>query len=123
MMPDAPARLSTTICCPMDFDTAGPRMRAFTSTVPPGGNGEIMRIAWSGYFAVCAHAADAPSSATASTFVRTLFMSFPPLGFAPILRRVTKDAKDAKKALLRIAKAAKDARGRNVFQGRQDNAK
>src|SRR5258705_326678 len=56
MTPEAPERLSTTICWPSAFDTAGPRIRAFTSTVPPGGNGTIRRIGRSGYFAGCANA-------------------------------------------------------------------
>src|SRR5262245_21971586 len=80
MMPDAPARLSTTTCWPIDFVTPGAMIRAFTSTVPPGGNGEISRIARSGYFAPCAHAAcvQVATSAIVSAPINALAMLPPP---------------------------------------------
>jgi hypothetical protein len=44
MMPAAPARLSITICCPMDSFRRVPTMRLSVSTALPGAFGTSMRI-------------------------------------------------------------------------------
>ncbi len=47
MLPDAPARLSTTTCCPSSSVILGWMMRPTKSDEPPGANGMIMRTAGS----------------------------------------------------------------------------
>ena len=41
MVPPAPARFSTTTCCPQVSDRCCPRIRDTTSAIPPGGKGTI----------------------------------------------------------------------------------
>src|SRR5688572_26033923 len=66
MVLPAPARLSTTICCPSASPSFGEMTRVRISVPPPGANGTITRIDLPGY--VCATAAAvATSSASPKT--------------------------------------------------------
>src|SRR5688572_4395518 len=56
-MPDAPVRLSTTICWPSGLARSLATRRAIRSTLPPGGNGAMMRTGLAGYSAAKAWAA------------------------------------------------------------------
>src|SRR5882672_2835547 len=51
MVPPAPPRLSTTICCPNAADHDWPTRRAVASTDSPAGNGTTMRMGLAGYCA------------------------------------------------------------------------
>ena len=63
-----PGRLSTTTCCPRDFDISGARMRETVSVALPGACGTMNRIGLSGYSAnALPPAKSAAASATAST--------------------------------------------------------
>src|SRR5258706_7181056 len=48
MLPEAPARLSTTTCCPHASERSAASRRATRSTLPPGGNGVMMRTGLAG---------------------------------------------------------------------------
>jgi hypothetical protein len=49
MPPFAPARLSTTTCCPICFASSPPITREMMSGVPPGADGTRKRIGRFGY--------------------------------------------------------------------------
>src|SRR5258705_11929433 len=66
MLPDAPARLSTMTCCPHALPRSALSSRATRSTLPPGGNGVMMRTSLAGNSAAKAVAA-ANTAANAAT--------------------------------------------------------
>src|SRR6185436_15030844 len=57
MLPDAPPRLSTMICCPSGLPRSVSSNRATRSTLPPAENGAMMRTGFVGYSAAKAGAA------------------------------------------------------------------
>ena len=74
MLPDAPLRLSTTICWPSGFASSFATIRATRSTLPPGGNGEMMRIGLLGYVA-CAKARPDTTKRSRDTTAVCIFLT------------------------------------------------
>src|SRR5215471_15386778 len=72
MIPDAPARFSTTTGWPSALESLSATGRADTSLAPPGGNGTIQRTGFVGQ--VCAHTGPA-SAASASATRRRIMLS------------------------------------------------
>ena len=62
MLPEAPPRLSIMMRAPSCAASGSAIRRAVMSTLPPGGNGEIMRMGWLGYG--CAASGGAAASAS-----------------------------------------------------------
>src|SRR5260221_14405494 len=79
MLPDAPARFSTTTGCPQRAASLSPTMRGSASAAPPAGKGTMTRIGRAGYPGAgsWAHAQE-PRSKPPSQAHRHEFMRPPP---------------------------------------------
>src|SRR5258706_10296804 len=75
MLPEAPARFSTTTGCPQRAASLSPTMRGSASAAPPAGNGTMTRIGRPGYPGAGSWAqADAATRRLASDAHRHEFM-------------------------------------------------
>src|SRR3954470_12713853 len=74
MSPPAPARFSTTTCCPRSSPSAGAMMRAVVSVPPPGSKPTTVVMGLAGYPCANAPAAKASAATAASCFITSSYL-------------------------------------------------